>query len=507
MRLKQSAGSQEYAPLSRGEVEMNYAGLRYVALASLTSLMVFSTYCFGKSMAVPAKDQPIRTVVYLILINVMVEDQETQAPVQDLNYRDFQIFDNGSLLEPAVFESGSSSRPLAIWFLVGCPEKGKGRGGPSSSFANTHAFKQAMANLDSASTVAVAHWCADGDAGADLLPTQDRDAPLAALEAVLHQAPVEPAKSSSKRALQHALGVVVEKTHDALPVVVLLYDGNMDVSRDEAELMARRLLYHGAILYQVENGDLNTKEGHSPFQTVSHQTGGRVYSVRQGEYFQAMNSITRALRFRYTLGVTPRNIDGQWHEMRVQLTKAALQKHKLVRLDYGAGYLAVGSFKSVPPYSTSGYRRATDSSLDTILTHALDSPTFSHDILFDVNSHGFIGSEQLVEFNLRISGDQLTWEPMPNGDRRSHMDIVVASYSEEGKRIGHEIIQFEIIRDEAHLPITGDGPFSSSETVVLPEKASRVRVAVRDVATGRVGCHDLSLKEIFSVPRRPMVIR
>ena len=48
---------------------MNYAGPRYLALASLTSLMVFSTYCFGKSMAMPAKDQPIRTVVYRMLLS------------------------------------------------------------------------------------------------------------------------------------------------------------------------------------------------------------------------------------------------------------------------------------------------------------------------------------------------------------------------------------------------------------------------------------------------------
>jgi hypothetical protein len=69
------------------------------------------------------------------------------------------------------------------------------------------------------------------------------------------------------------------------------------------------------------------------------------------------------------------------------------------------------------------------------------------------------------------------------------------------------MIEYEIIRDEINLPITGDGPFSSSETVILPEHSSRVRVVLRDNAAGKIGYQDLSLKEILSVPRSPMVIR
>jgi hypothetical protein len=110
---------------------MNCASSRYFAEISLTSILVFSVYCSGRSIPALAKDQPLRTVVYLVLINVLVENHETQAPVQDLSYQDFQIFDNGSLLEPVVFMIGSSdtSRPMAMWFLVSCPEQGQREGG------------------------------------------------------------------------------------------------------------------------------------------------------------------------------------------------------------------------------------------------------------------------------------------------------------------------------------------------------------------------------------------
>ena len=405
---------------------------------------------------------------------------------------------------------------MAMWLLVSCPEQGQREGGSGFVAGNSTALKQALANLDSASTVGVAHWCANGDANTDLLPTQDHDAPFAVLETVLHQAPVEPSKSSSKRAFQRALDLVMEKSgtraDEALPVIVLLYDGGIDVSKDDADLMAKKLLYRRAIFYQIGKGHdeptgLRPEEEHSSLQSISRQTGGRVYSIGHGDFLETMNSIISGLHFRYTLGVIPRNLDRQWHELRVQLTEATLHKHTSFRVNYGSGYLAVGSFDSVPPYSLLNFRRATNSNLDTLLDHVLDGPTLSRDILFDVNGHGFIGSDHLVKFGLRLPSDQLTWGKLENGDRRSEINIVFASYSEEGKRLGHELVQFEIIRDEALLPITGDGPFSKSETVILPENTSRVRVAIRDVATAKVGCQDFSLREILSAPRKPMVIR
>lgn len=222
---------------------------------------------------------PARTMVRLALINVFVENQETRTPVQDLNYTDFQIFDNGSLVEPAVFVSTSTdtSRSIAMWLLVSCPEQGQSQDQSGFLAGNLSALKQALANLDSGSTVGVAHWCADGGVSIDLLPTQDHDAPLAALEAILHQASVEPSKSSGARAFQRALDLIVKESRhpssEALPVIIVLHDGSLYLSKDGADLIAKKLLYRGAILYQVTNPSEGTSGEHSTFQTISHQTG------------------------------------------------------------------------------------------------------------------------------------------------------------------------------------------------------------------------------------------
>ena len=465
-------------------------------------------------MSALAKDDPIRTMVYLVLINVFAENRETHVPVRDLSYTDFQVVDNGTILEPSVFMSGSSdtSRPIAMWFLAACPQHGDGS---DLTAWDANAFKQALNNLDNASSVGVAHWCANSDAGADQLPTQDREAPLVPLEAILRQKPVEPPDSSDKRALQQALDLVIEKSgdqnHEVLPVIVLLSDGRLSISKNDADLMAKRLLYHRAILFDVENrhddsDGVHRKEEFLTTEFMSHRTGGRMYTVRHGDYHNAVNAIIRALRFRYTLGVIPRP-DGQWHELRVQLPQAALRKREAVQLDYPAGYLAVESFGTLPPYSTRNHRRSTNANLDNVLAEVLGGRSAIQNILFQVNGHGFVGSDSLAEFSLRLSSDQLMWEKLPNGDHRSEMSIVVAGYSDEGRELGHVKIEYEIIRDEINLPITGDGPFSSSEIVTLPEHSSRVRVALRDNTAGKIGFQDLSLKQILSAPRSPMVIR
>ena len=486
---------------------MKFVSSRYPAVMGLALLLALLVYCPASSM----------TVVNLLLINVFVESPHTNAPVQDLNYSDFQVFDNGTLLEPVVFVSAATdtSRPVEIWFLASCPQQGQRRGGSGFTNEDESAFKQALANFGSDSSVGVAYWCANGDFGADLLPTQDRDAPFVALETISHKDPVEPSETSSKRALQNALDLVIEKSegeNHPLPVIVLLTEVSLDISKDDAELMAKRLLYRGVILYDVENRHEVLKGGHrkeeSPsLHSMSRQTGGRAYSIGDEDYLHVVNNIIHGLRFRYTLGLKPSNPDGQWHTLRVTLTQAALAKHKTVRVSYPAGFLASWSFGTTPPYSRENYRRATDTTIDNVLAQLLDSPTVIHDILFDVKGHGFIGSERLVEFSLRLGSDQLTWARLPNGARQSGISIAFASYSEERRRLGDTAMQFDVIRDEAHLPITGDGPFSTSETVELSEHTSRVRVAVRDDATGRVGCQDFSLKEILSGPRSRMVLK
>ena len=494
---------------------MNRTSCRNCAVLGAALPLAISFFATQNQTTPSPKDQPIRTVIDLVTFNVIVQDQETGKPIEDLGYEDFQVFDNGHPVEARIFESGRSHdpRPLIIWFLASCPEQRGVESGSQFGAGKGSLFEPALENLNRDYSMGVAHWCGNGDAEIDLAPTQKQDAPLAAIDAVHHRVPVKPDKHLGTLALQRTLDLVVDRTRFgnqlALPVIVLLYDGRMGMTKDEADLLAKRLLYKGAIVYQVSDhregftgSDSHGKD--SSLQFISTQTGGRAIPVQHADYVGAMNSILQALRFRYTLGITPPSRDRQWHELRVKLTEAALRKHKHARVDCGAGYLAGGSFGSVPPYSISQYRQAANSQLDPNLAHAIDSPALTRDVRIDAKAHSFIGSTHLAEFTLQFDSGEVTWATLPDGDRRSEINIVVASFSEEGKELKHELIQFELIRDEVHLPITGDGPFAHTATVVLPDNVSRVRLAVRDAVTGRIGVRDFSLKEILESPKSPL---
>lgn len=292
-------------------------------------------------------------------------------------------------------------------------------------------------------------------------------------------------------------------------MIVLLYDGRFSMRTDETELMAKKLLYKGVIVYQIGSQSENFADSEplakdSSLQFISAQTGGSAFAVKDDDYLRATNRIIDGLRFRYTLALFPGSRDRQWHELRAQLTEAAMEKHRPVRVHCGAGYLNVGSYGSVPPYSILKYQQATNSQLDPDLAHAIDSPTLSRDIRFDAKAHSFIGSTELGEFTLQFDTGEVTWTTLPNGDRQSEINIVVASFSEEGKKLKHVLVQFELLRDEVNLPITGDGPFTHTARVVLPNNVSRVRLVVCDAVTGKIGVRDFSLKEILESPKSPL---
>jgi len=367
---------------------------RALLIAALPPAFSFLATC--SQSPTPPKDQQIRTIVELVTFNVTVQDQETGMPVENLGREDFQVLDDRHLVSAVYFERARSS-PTKIWFLVNCPERGGIDSGSRFMAGKSSLLRPALDKLNSDDTVGVAHWCVNGDAKIDLAPTQNREAPLDAIDMILRQTPVEPASPADRLALQRALGLVIDNTRFeskyALPVIVLLYDGRFSIPKDETELMAKKLLYNGAMVYQIGSQSenftgLDPLAQNSSLQFISTHTGGSVFAVKD-DYLKAMDSLVETLHFRYTFGFGPRSRDKQWHELGVQLTEAAQQNHRPFRVHCGAGYLNVGSYWSVPPYSISKYQQATNPQLDPELTRAIESPTVGRDIRFDAKAHSF----------------------------------------------------------------------------------------------------------------------
>ena len=489
----------------------------WVVPSVIMSLGLSSSAFSGLALGAP-NGRSVRSFVYTSTINVTVRDKETGALVKDLSYRDFQVFDDGHPVTTAFFASAPSRnlKPVTIWLLVACIRQSEAQGGLRQLFGKSGPFGQPLSTLNSNSYIGVAHWCGSSDAQIDLPPTQDRDALMTAIDANGEPAPVDSAEPAAGRAFRRALDLIGENIalddRPALPVIIVLHDDKLEMSQAEADLASKKLLYRGAILYRIldrsEDIGRSSPSGQgSTLGFISTQTGGRIVPVRHGDYGEAMTSIVDTLQSRYELGVAPGAVDRQWHEIRVLLTDPALRAHKPVELEYGAGYLADFSFDSSPPYSTANYHRATNPQLDPDFNSAIESPNLAQAVRFEAKPHGFIGEPNLAEYSLQLDADEITWSTLPNGDRHSEISIAVASFSAGGQKLDDEVVQFEILRDEAHLPITGDRPFTYSVTEMMPKNTARIRLAIRDAATGRVGVRDFSIEEISDAPKSRAVIR
>jgi hypothetical protein len=74
---------------------------------------------------------------------------------------------------------------------------------------------------------------------------------------------------------------------------------------------------------------------------MAKHTGGQYYSEPPSGYAAALEAVLMQLHFRYELGLIPTAIDGKRHELRVELTREAKEKHRRVRLRFRPEYIPV----------------------------------------------------------------------------------------------------------------------------------------------------------------------
>jgi hypothetical protein len=195
-----------------------------------------------------------------------------------------------------------------------------------------------------------------------------------------------------------------------------------------------------------------------------------------------------SLHRRYELGFVPAKQDNKLHHISLALTKSTRQKYPNATLRYREVYSNDdGSDPQDKPVK--GLRN-----LDRKMQAAVNSPTDQSDWKFDVRQAAAANSrtQQLL---LQIPAANLTWSILQNGDRRCVVTTVAASYSAKGKPIGVEVKELEIVQEFRRLPTLKDKPVSLPLTFALVKDASKLRVLVREGATGPIGAHDLSISK------------
>ena len=306
--------------------------------------------------APPAARSPeltFRSSSNLVLVDVFARDAKNGLPDKTLLRDDFRVFDNGQPVSIKTFDTGaqSTTRPFVLWFVVQCNMQDWEKEGSGLFGGQISRFKPALKYLEKQDTVAVAHWCDDGQSKLDLQPTPNVEEATMVLEQVLTLTPdAHQTNRPGELALQKTLQLIVDDTRslvpEPVPVVIFLYGDYSGMPKSEADHFIDELLETSAIAFGLRDQRsprirwLWGEQG-AVANYIASETGGEYLSVKPETYEKGLEEILEQLHFRYELGFSPEALDGKRHKLRVELTDAATRQHKGVRLRCRAAYVPV----------------------------------------------------------------------------------------------------------------------------------------------------------------------
>jgi hypothetical protein len=334
-----------------------------IALLLCVALLSASSQPQTATGAAQSVDLPVfHAQTQLVLVDILARDLKTGLPLKDLKRDDFRVFDDKHAVPISTFDSAPhfNLRPIALWFVVICNEKGKGERGEIASgwFSGKEpAFRPALDDLEKNDRAAVAHWCDNGDAHLDLEPTADHDAVIAKLTQTLQQIDYQYTSADDRQGeltLQKLLRLILDQTHRSdpqpLPVLLFLHSDTTGMPRREADVLLDELLETSGFAFGIKDAAAADyphgrflDEQSSVLHYMAKQTGGEYYSVPPEKYAETLKSILQQLHARYELGFKPPKIDGKRHKLKVEFTGAAKDLSKSTRLRYRPEYIPAGA--------------------------------------------------------------------------------------------------------------------------------------------------------------------
>jgi hypothetical protein len=467
--------------------------LAYAAAGLLNAISLIIVFASANANPTPngGQEPKIRTTVSLVLVDAVVADKKTGTPIDDLAQGDLLLRDNGKPVELTRFNRGKDHtlRPVQVWFVLLCNEElhfpmGVRRGteiigtqnwGASFLAGKTAELIPAFAHLNDEEAIGVAHWCDNGESEIDLPPTRDRAAVLQSIEQIAGKKPVQQNHGPAGPSYELTRRINdVARTGFPEPLPAIIFIGGR---QGEGAGGSSADLWFGFM--QESSMDLGLADG-----SLSGGADSSAYRLRKNDYVNRLGIYFDSLHRRYELGFVPLKQGNKLHHLGLALTKAVKEQYPNAVLRYRELY---DDEDGTEP----GNSRATDwKNLDSKMRAAVNSSANQDALKFETRKTAETtgGVEQFV---IRIAPDDLTWKMLPDGDRRCVVTIVAASYSVNGRPIGVTVRELEIVQEFARLAVLKDKPVALSFDVTEPKGTAKVRLLVRDVATGHIGTQDV----------------
>lgn len=474
-----------------------YRGIVFVAVLTGSASWLTMAPAYGQQ-APPNQQSPgIKTTISLVLVDALAQEKKSGAPIPDLQQDDFLLRDNGKTVAITSFNRGKDQklRPIQLWFVLMCNEQvhsqmgGRRRAqvesteqwGVSFMAGRTGDLRPALEHLNAGDTVGVAHWCDDGQSEIDVPPSGEYGPALEVMDQIARRKAVMIEQDSGSDARAEVTGLINNMASSAFPEPFLA------------------MIFIGG--KQTGNQAGNSGDPWSGFMEVSSMDFGAgnssngteslEFAVKGSDYINRLGTYLDNLHIRYEIGFAP-NPDAKklQHKVSITLTKGAKEKYPDAVLRYRDVYSdAAASEKAELAKHLTNWKE-----LDSRMREAVKSPTDLKDLKFIAEkTSGAPGGRE--QFLVRIPQNDLTWKTLPNGDRRCVVMAVVASYSAKGQPALIMVKQLEIVEQFDRLPTLKDKPVMLSLRVNVGKSAAKVRVLVRDVATGHIGAQDIQMAE------------
>lgn len=254
------------------------------------------------------------------------------------------------------------------------------------------------------------------------------------------------------------------------------------VSEDATLLLEARVVVYTVDPHGIESAPLtyagqflSDNADQVVFESIAPETGGEIFRLRNDIYTAISNSVEDGASY-YTLAYYPGSLDWNGKFRNVQITVNG----KDLKVRARKGYFAVAD----TPLS--------DDEVETVLTRAVRSPLRYHAL--NVSASARTTRPEATEFTIKVARDTLSWQMLPNGDRRSEITVVVATVGAADQVYSHKVTELESVLDSAH--------FEASRTVTfalpseMPPNTWYARIVVRDTRNGNIGSADLGLDSL-----------
>jgi hypothetical protein len=460
-----------------------FDGLRAIKLVNISFLIFFSSiFCSARSPLGSSttfnnqESATIKTNSALVLVDVVVQDKRNGDAIAGLGAEDFVVRDSGKPITVLAANRGLDEHlpPIQLWFVAMCNVSAKEstlsakkENGSTLSGGKTDLLRPALSALRSDETVGVARWCGNR-AEIILPPTADREEPLAAIKRIATAKPASDLDLFGERGRQKAVQLINEQVDSVLPqplpAVVFLTP-----SAESSQPLSFSLAFWATT------------------DAVNASASGNAvdFAGQRDQFSKRLAAVVDVLHKRYQLAFQPSAHDASQHRLQVELTRDARKSFPNAFVIYRDAYAMIS-----PPSAASSrkYRAALDN-LDTNVRTALTESAEIDQVHFQ-SSRTPAAAANPTEFVIQLDPSSVTWTILPNGDRRVVVMEAVAALSAKNRPIGLVVKKLEILQEKERLQAIAKSPVTLTITATLPKETARVRLLVRDMASGRIGARD-----------------